>query len=465
MAVEKCNLRPYQHDIVRHIIQTSRCGVFASMGAGKSLSVLYSITQLDMIEDVFPVLVVAPLRVARSTWPNEVAKWDVTSHLSCVFIGGSVKERRASLHMQAQVFTTNFENLPWLVNELGDDWPFKMVVIDESTRFKSFRLRQGSMRARAFAKVAFKHVDRVVLLTGTPAPQGLVDLWGQHWFIDRGDRLGRSFDAFRSRWFQSIQVGVSRFATVLKPLPHAQDEIEKLLGETCITVDVADYMDISEPIVNVIEFDLPADAAKTYREMENEMFTVLEDTEFEANNAASKTMKCLQMCNGAIYEPEDKTKFKEVHREKIEILGSIVEESAGAPILVAYHFRSDLERLQKAFPQGRVLDKDPKTIEDWNEGKIPVLFAHPQSAGHGLNLAKGGHILVFFALNWSLEEHLQIIERVGPVRQAQLGTGKACELHYIIAKDTVDELVLERLRSKKSVQDILLEALKQRGLK
>lgn len=456
-------LRKYQHDMLLHIINTPRCAVFSSMGSGKTRAVLEAISMLELLEPVMPVLVVAPLRVARSTWPAEIAKWPTLQDLRCSVICGSVKERKAALEAQADVFTTNYDNLPWLVEHFGDKWPYRMVVLDESTRFKSFRLRQGSMRARAFAKVAHTHVKRVVLLTGTPAPQGLVDLWGQHWFVDRGERLGRSFDAYKSRWFQSIQVGVNRFASVLKPLPHAQKEIEDLLRATTITIDVADYMDISQPVVNVIEVDLPKDAMVTYREMEREMFTVLQETEVEAHNAASRTIKCLQMCNGAVYDPEDPTRYMEVHHEKLDVLASIVEESAGAPILVAYHFRSDLERLRKAFPQGRVLDQDPQTIEDWNDGKIPLLFAHPQSAGHGLNLARGGHILVFFALWWSLEEHLQIIERVGPTRQAQLGTGKACELHYIVARNTVDELVLERLRTKKSVQDILLNALKKRG--
>jgi SNF2 family DNA or RNA helicase len=456
------SLRPYQHDMLLHIIRTPRCAVWASMGSGKTRAVLEAISMLEVLEPVMPVLVVAPLRVAKSTWPAEIAKWPTLDHLTCQFIGGSTKERLQSVKVQADVFTTNYENLPWLVDHFKDAWPFKMVVLDESTRFKSFRLRQGSMRARSFAKVAFKHVKRIVLLTGTPAPQGIVDLWGQQWMVDQGERLGKSFDAFKSRWFQSIQVGASRFATKLQPLPHAQKEIEDILKDVCLTIDVADHLDIGEPVVNVIELDLPPAAMSAYREMEKEMFTILQDTEIEVFNAAARTMKCLQMCNGALYHPENPDEYMEVHREKLDALASIVEESSGAPVLVAYHFRSDLERLCKAFPQGRVLDKDPSTIDEWNAGTIPLLFAHPQSAGHGLNLAQGGNILVFFGLNWSLEEHLQIIERVGPTRQAQLGTGRACFIHYLVAKGTVDELVLERLRSKKSVQDILLEAMKRR---
>jgi SNF2 family DNA or RNA helicase len=455
------SLRAYQHDIVLHIANNSRCAIWASMGAGKTRAVLEAVSMLDVVEPIMPVLVVAPLRVARSTWPAEVAKWPTLEWMTCQFIGGTLKERTQALAVSADVYTTNYENLPWLVEYWGEKWPYKTVVLDESTRFKSFRLRQGSMRARAFARVAFKYVDRIILLTGTPAPQGLVDLWGQQWFCDQGTRLGKSFDAFKSRWFQSIQVGSSRFATQLRPLPHAQSEIEAALKDICLTIDVTDHIDVSEPVVNVVPVELPTAAMQQYREMEREMYTVLQETEVEAFNAAARTMKCLQMCNGAVYHPQDPNVYMEVHREKLDALASIVEESSGAPVLVAYHFRSDLARLCKAFPQGRVLDQDPKTIDDWNAGLIPLLFAHPQSAGHGLNLAQGGNILVFFALNWSLEEHLQIIERVGPVRQAQLGTGKPCLLYYIVAKGTLDESVLERLRSKKSVQDILLEAMKR----
>jgi SNF2 family DNA or RNA helicase len=455
-------LRNYQWDIVRHIIDNKRCAVWSSMGSGKTLSTLVAIDTLSMLEDTFPVLVVAPLRVAKTTWPDEVAKWPITQHMTCISICGDNVRRNYALSQNADIYTVNFELLPWLVEHFGESWPFKMVVVDESTKLKSFRPRQGSIRARALAKVAFKYVNRIVLLTGTPAPQGLIDIWGQQWFIDSGSRLGKSYRAFSDRWFHSVQVGAHRAAVQLKPMPHAQKEIEALIKDTTLTVDVRDHIAIDEPFVNKIYVDLPIKAMQQYRELEREMFTELQGQEVEVFNPAAKTMKCLQMANGAVYTTEDNTQFIEVHDEKLDVLASVIAEASGNPVLVAYHFRSDLARLLKAFPQGRPLDQDPKTIADWNAGKIPLLFAHPASAGHGLNLAQGGHILAFFSVNWNLEEHLQIIERVGPIRQAQLGSGKVCEVHYIVARNTVDEMILERLISKKTVQEILTNAMKRR---
>jgi len=218
---------------------------------------------------------------------------------------------------------------------------------------------------------------------------------------------------------------------------------------------------VDEPIHNRVYVNLPAKARAQYIEMERDMFTELDGHGVEALNAAARTMKCLQLANGAAYI-DDKQTFEVVHDEKIDALKSVIEEANGAPVLVAYHFKSDLARLQKAIPAGRALDADPATIRDWNAGKIPVLFAHPASAGHGLNLAEGGNILAFFSLNWNLEEHMQIVERVGPMRQAQAGLKRPVFIHYIMAEGTVDDLILERLTSKRSVQDILLDALKRR---
>jgi SNF2 family DNA or RNA helicase len=455
-------LRSYQHDIVRHIIDNERCAVFASMGSGKTLSVLTALDQLTLLEGSGPVLVIAPLRVAKSTWPDEIRKWPSTQHMRVSVVVGTPAQRRAALKANADIFCTNFENLVWLHDELAGDWPFKTVVVDESSKLKSFRLRQGSVRARALARVAHTHIDRIILLTGTPAAQGLQDLWGQLWYIDAGKRLGVSFKTFTDRWFTTKQVGASRFATEVRPLPHAQEDIQLKLKDVCLTIDVRDHMPISEPFVNVITVDLPQRARDMYTEMERAMFTSLKGVEFEAMSAAAKTMKCLQLANGCIYNDETCSTWTEVHREKLDALESIIEEAAGEPVLVSYHFRSDLARLLKAFPQGRALDKNPDTIAAWNRGEIPVLFAHPASAGHGLNLAQGGHILAFFSVDWSLENHSQIIERLGPTRQAQMGSGHICQLHYILARDTVDQMVMARLQSKKSVQDILLDALKRR---
>jgi len=451
----------YQRDIIDYIIDTPRCGVWAGMGLGKTVSTLTALDMLELIEPG-PVLVVAPLRVASSTWPDEAKKWDHLKHLRISAVVGTPDDRRAALRREADIYTTNFEQLPWLVEHLGDKWPFKKIVADESTKLKGFRLRQGTQRAQALAKVAHKHANRFIELTGTPSPNGLQDLWGQAWFLDGGVRLGRSYQAFIDRWFRSEQVGNDRHAIRLEPLPFAREQIEDKLRDICISLDPRDYFNIDEPIVNVIRVELPAKARALYRDMEREMFMEIDGSEVEAFNAASKTIKCLQLANGAVYTDESCTKFSEVHDVKLQALEEIVEEAAGMPVLVAYHFKSDLARLLKAFPRGRVLDADPQTIRDWNAGKIPVLFAHPASAGHGLNLQDGGNILAFFGHWWNLEEYQQIVERIGPTRQAQAGHDRPVFIHHIVAAGTVDELVMARRDSKRAVQDLLLEAMKAR---
>lgn len=450
----KFNPRPYQSLIIEAITTTPRVNVFASMGTGKTCATLSAIHQMYLEG---PVLVLAPLRVAVSTWPDEARKWDHLGDLNVVAITGTPAQRRQALATPAAVYTLNYENIPWLVAECGNEWPFSMIVADESTRLKSFRLRGGSKRAAALAKVAHAKTARFVNLTGTPAPNGLIDLWGQSWFIDKGQRLGRTFSAFVSRWFMQQRYG--NFFK-LEPMPHSQKEIQTALSGITISIDARDYFDIKDPIVSPVAVQLPPKARKLYKRMEKEMFFELRGLEVEAMNAASKTIKCLQLASGAVYG-EDGEAWAEVHDEKIKALESIVEEANGAPVLVAYHWRHDLERLRKAFPQGRALDADPQTLRDWNKGKIPLLFAHPASAGHGLNLQDGGNILVFFSLWWDLEQHQQIIERIGPTRQAQAGHDRPVFIYYLIAGGTVDALALQRLRTKASVQEILLNAMKR----
>ena len=442
----------YQFDIVQHIHDHPRCAVWAGMGTGKTASTLLALDTLAAVEDVFPVLVLAPLRVAKTTWPDEVRKWANFKHLRIVSITGTLKERERALRTPADIYTMNYEHLQWLVAANAVNWPFKTVVADEFTRLKSFRLRKGSIRAKALSRVAHNGIDRFIGLTGTPSPNGLSDLWGQTWFLDQGSRLGRTYGAFEARWFEKGWDGYS-----IKPRDHSQREIEERLRDLCLTVT---GLPVDEPISNVIEVELPAPARAIYAEMEKEMFAEIEEFGVEALNAAAKTMKLLQLANGAAYVNDKE--WREVHRAKIEALESVIEEAAGAPVLVAYHFKSDLTRLLEAFPKARQLDADPQTIHDWNAGKIPILLAHPASAGHGLNLAQGGNILAFFSVNWALEEHLQIIERIGPMRQKQAGLDRPCFLHFILAANTVDGMVMERLKTKRSVQDILLDAMNRR---
>lgn len=454
--------REYQNAIIDHMLDRPRCATWAGMGMGKTVGTLTGLDILELVEPG-PALVLAPLRVAASTWPDEAKKWAHLRNVEVSAVVGTPEERRAALKKPANIFATNYEQLPWLLDHFGAKWPFRKVVADESTKLKSFRLKQGGKRAHALGRVAHCKVDRFIELTGTPSPNGLADLWGQAWFLDKGDRLGRSFEAFKARWFQSIQLGADRHAVRLEPLPFAQEQIEDRLRDLCLSLDARDYFDISEPIVNVIRVDLPAKARRLYQDMEKEMFLALDcGAEIEAFNAASKTIKCLQLANGAIYTDDSCSTFSEIHDAKLQALEDVIEEAAGMPVLVAYHFKSDLARLQRAFPKGRVLDKDPQTIRDWNAGKIPVLFAHPASAGHGLNLQDGGNILAFFGHWWDLEQYQQIIERIGPTRQAQAGHDRPVFIHHIVAADTVDELVMARRDSKREVQDLLLEAMKRR---
>jgi SNF2 family DNA or RNA helicase len=461
--------KEYQKDIIHHIMTNPRGAIWASMGSGKTSASLTAIVNLDLIDDVYPLLVLAPLRVARSTWPVEVRKWDHTKHLRVSPIVGTTQERIRACNVKADMYTTNYDNLPWLVEHYGDRWPFKTVISDESTRLKSFRTRQGGVRTKALSSVAFKKINRFIELTGTPAPNGLLDLWGQLWFIDGGKRLGRVFTPFRDRWFALKHSGHG-----YRPHDHSQEEIQERIRDVCLTVDVKDYFDLKDPIVRTVNFKLPPSVRILYQEMEKELFMMIENHEVEAFNAAAKSQKLLQLCSGAVYvdpltvDDNDKKRsreWKRVHDTKLDILESIVEEAAGMPVLVAYHFKSDLARLRARFKNGGELDSNPQTEVEWNRGDIPILFAHPASAGHGLNLQLGGNILVYFSHNWNLENRMQILERIGPMRQLQAGLDRAVYVYNIVAEDSIEELVIARTDDKEEVQDVLLAAMKRRNKK
>jgi SNF2 family DNA or RNA helicase len=449
-------LREYQQIIVDYIGANKRCNLFVAMGLGKSVSTLTALDNLSFVEDVYPVLILAPLRVARSTWPEEIKKWPHLQHLTVATICGKVGDRIAAANSSANIHTCNYEQIEWLVEFWGPRWPYKTVVADEVSRLKGFRLRQGTKRAQALARVAHTKVKRFVGLTGTPCANGLQDLWGSAWFVDKGSRLGLTYDAFKQRWFQRSHTGYG-----VEALAHAQAEIQDKLKDICLTIKAEDWFDLKEPIITNVMVELPMQARKHYAEMEKAMFTQFGEHGVEAFGAAARTQKCLQIANGAAYLHGSNEEWVSLHDEKLQALESIVEESGGMPILVSYNFKSDLVRLKKHFPKGVELNSDPKTIKNWNAGKIPMLFAHPASAGHGLSLQDGSNIIVFFAVDWNLENHLQIIERLGPVRQMQSGYSRNVFIYRILARDTVDEMVLERLTTKREVQDILLEAMKR----
>lgn len=452
--------RPYQKLIIERIISQPRCAIFAGMGMGKTSSTLFAIEYLQTVEGMGPALVLAPLRVAASTWPQEAAKWTNLS-LGVLPIVGDAKARQKAISTHSRVYSINYENIPWLIGALGGKWPFEMIVADESTRLKSFRLGGKTVRARALAQVAFRS-KRFVELTGTPAPNGLLDLWGQTWFIDRGERLGRSMGMYTAHYFRPRKVGRSPFAVQWEPMEWAQEAIQEKLADIAISLDAADYFPIDKPICTQIPVELPPDARAKYDRFQKDLYVEIEGAEIEAVNAAALSCKCLQAASGVFYHGEEPCArpWVELHTAKIEALKSIIEEANGAPVLVAYHWKADAARITQAIPGAKLLDKNPDTIKRWNAGKIPVLLAHPASAGHGLNLQDGGNILVFFSLWWNLEYYQQIIERIGPTRQLQAGHPRPVFIYHIIAKDTLDETVLARMETKREVQDLLLERMK-----
>ena len=450
--------------MIAHLLANPRSALFVDMGVGKSSATLAALYALQLVEDN-PILVIAPPRVASDTWPTEVAKWDqFCDAFNVVTIMGDGKQRAAALDRAMRtprvLATINFEVLPWLVErleQLKKPWPFRTVVVDESGKIRGFRLKQGTQRARALGQVAHKFIDRIILLTGTPAPNGLEGLWGQVWFLDAGQRLGRTFSSFSQRWFRPAFNGFG-----IEPLPHADDEIKDRIKDLCLSIRSADWFDLQEPVKNVIKVTLPAKARGLYKEMETRFFAEIDGHEVEAFNAAAKSMKLLQLCSGAAYVGEDNSQWAVVHDAKIQALESIVEEAAGMPVLVLYHFKSALARLLKAFP-GALNVGTAEGLRDAKKGKGKVWLGHPASMGHGVDgLQEWTNIVAFFDLSWNLEEHLQAIERVGPTRQAQAGKDRPVFVHYVVAADTIDEVVLVRIATKREVQDLLLEALKKR---
>lgn len=447
--------RAYQGLGIGHLLDNARCGLHAGTGTGKTVTTLTAADILLLAGEANKILILGPLRVARDVWTDEAVKWEHTRHLRISRVLGTETQRKAALREKADIYVTNYEQLPWLVRYLGNDWPFDTVIADESTKLKGFRLRQGGQRTRALGSVAHKQVRRFIELTGTPAPNGVKDLWGQMWFLDAGKRLGRSFSAFEDRWFQRGRDGFT-----LEPLPHAFGEITGLVDDICLSIQAKDYFDLYEPIVNNIEVVLPPKAMAAYREMEKLMFLEIQQVGIEAFNAASRTIKCLQLANGAIYLDEKTETWAELHNAKIEALESIVEEASGAPVLVAYKFKSDRERLLKHFA-GAVDLSTKAGLAKFKAGHAAVGIGHPDSIGHGIDgMQEVCNIIAFFGLDYNLETRQQIIERIGPTRQFQSGHDRPVFIHNLIAKGTLDELVLARVETKASVQQLLLDRLK-----
>lgn len=472
--------REYQPMGIDHIKDHRRCALWAGMGLGKGVMTLTALSELEVTEDVFPALALGPKRVARDVWPTECDKWEHLSHLACVPVIGDPDERRRALRYDSPIYSINYENLPWLVEHYGDAWPFTTVIADESTKLKSYRgsYRKhpktgkvflhgaGGSRAKALGTVAHERVSRFIELTGTPSPNGLIDLWGQMWFLDKGERLGRTFEGFKQRWFRSGYDGFS-----LEPLPNAEAEIAEAVRDLCLTIDAKDYFDLHGPVVNDIYVDLPPQAMKLYRDMEKNMFAEMENATVEAFGAAARTQKCLQLANGAVYidqattgESDSRAKqWRAVHDVKMEALDSIVEEAGGAPMMVVYTFRSDLARIMKAYPGKSVDLTTTAGLKQFKAGKAELGVCHADSVGHGVDgLQEVCAEITHFGHGWSLDTYDQINERIGEVRQQQSGFSRVPTINHIFARGTLDEDVHERRKTKRSVQDTLKEAAKRR---
>lgn len=441
----------YQAYATQWIIDKEKSALFLEMGMGKSVSTLTAILELmyDYF-DVAKVLVIAPLRVASTTWEEEVEKWDHLKDLRISKVLGSEKKRVAALYKKADIYIINRENVSWLVDRFDSDWPFDMVVIDELSSFKSSK----AQRFKSLKKVR-PFIKRIVGLTGTPAPNGLIDLWPQIYLLDGGERLGKTVTGYREKYFLPDKRN-QMIVYTWKLKEDAEDAIYEKLSDICVSMKAKDYLELPERLDNVISVELPKKAKEQYKVLEKELILSIEATDVLAGSAAVLANKLLQMANGAVYDEDGEV--KQIHDEKLKALDELIETAGGKPVLVFYGYQHDKDRLLKHLKKlkPRLLQSD-QDIKDWNKGKVQVLLAHPASAGHGLNLQTGGNIIIWFGLTWSLELYQQANARLW--RQGQKQT---VVIHHIISKDTVDERVMKALENKDVSQAALIEAVKAR---
>lgn len=439
------HLHPYQRRSVDFIKDRRRCGLFLDMGLGKSVSTLTA--ALDLIQSfaVHKVLVVAPLRVANSVWAQEAQKWAHLKALRVSVCTGPSKKRLGALQMDADIYVINRENVEWLVEHYGTRWPFDMVVIDESSSFKN----ASSKRFKAMRRV-LPYTQYMALLTGTPSPNGLIDLWSQIYLIDFGQSLGRTMTAYKQRFFEADYMGYK-----FKARDGAESSIHNLIAPFTVHMSAEDYLDLPPRIDLTIKTQMPDAALQKYNDFEGTLLAELDDGDVvEAVTAAVLANKLLQYANGGLYT-DDKKNWSEIHSAKLDALAEILEDNAGENVLVSYNYRFDLERLQKRFPDAVVLDKQQETIDRWNRGETRLLLAHPASAGHGLNIQAGGSLIVWFGMTWSLENYLQFNARLH--RQGQT---KPVRIIHLVTEGTIDERVLAVLGNKERSQSALLKALK-----
>lgn len=454
----------YQRYCITRIIQEEALALFLDMGLGKTVITLTAVC--DLIFNRFLVsrcLVIAPKKVAEDTWTREQDKWDHLRLLKVQPVLGAKEKRIRALNSPGNIFVINRENVPWLVDHYRNDWPFDMVVIDESSSFKSHQAK----RFRALKNIR-RHIRRLVELTGTPSPNGLTDLWAQLYLLDGGQRLGRTLTEYRNNYF----VPASRNATTIfsyEPLPGANEKIQELIRDICISLSAKDYLSLPDRIDNVRYVQLDAKARRAYEEMERERILELPDGALDAGSAAVLSGKLLQLANGAVYHTKEtvvddhvaeEREVVQIHDNKLEGFLELLEELGGKHALVFYNFQHDLERIHRVLAKTKLAVRELKgtaDIADWNAGRIDILLAHPASVAYGLNLQEGGSDVIWFGLNWNLELYQQANARLH--RQGQKHT---VYVHHLLAAGTVDEDVMSALRRKGDCQAALLEALKAR---
>ena len=438
----------YQNYAKDFILAHKVSALFLDCGLGKTITTLTAINELmyDSFE-ISKVLIIAPLRVAQSTWKDEIEKWDHLNLLRYSIVVGDEKERLKALKQNSDIYIINRENVDWLVTKSGIDFNFDMLVIDELSSFKS----HTSKRFKSLLKIR-PYFERVVGLTGTPSSNGLMDLWAEFRVLDLGERLGRYITHYRNEYFlPDKRNGAVIFS--YKPQPNAEERIYRRLADMTISMKSTEYLKMPELILNELEINLDEEDQMKYKKFKKEMVMTIQEKEIDAINAASLSNKLIQLANGSIYD-EDK-KFYEVHNKKLDKLEEIIESANGKPVLVAYWFKADKERIEKRFKVREIKTADD--IKQWNMGMINLALIHPASAGHGLNLQSGGFTLVWFSLTWSLELYQQTNARL--YRQGQKDT---VVIHHLITKNTIDEDIMKSLKRKDKTQEALMRAVKAR---
>lgn len=446
---------PYQAYCIDRVIKQPKIGLFLDMGLGKTIITLQAIYELKYNRfAVQKVLIIAPKKVAEATWQREAQKWDGVGILRISTVLGGLSKRVKALNTPADIYIINRDNVTWLVDYYKNDWPFDMVVADESSSFKN----HAAKRFKSLAHM-YNHIKRMVLLTGTPTPKGLIDLWAQIYLLDQGQSLGRTYTSFRDHFFIPDQ----RSQTVIysyKPKDTAENDVLRAISHLCVSMKSEDYLTLPPVIEDIVPVQLSPKAQRDYDEMETRMVLELVESgeEITAVSAAALSTKLQQLANGAVYD--ELRNVHEIHDCKIEAFKELIEQLSGKPALVFYNFKHDLERLKAALDKSGLVVKELRGAEEereWNEGQIDVLLAHPASTAYGLNLQDGGNHVIWFGLNWSLELYQQANKRLH--RQGQK---EKVIIHHLISIGTRDEDMMAALEQKADAQEYVLQSLKAR---